>query len=109
MVARRRGSPGAARLLQRRGRERAALLALPRRALSARYLAALVPARALRMTLYAELQVTSNFSFLRGASHPDELVVRAMELGHGAIAIADRNTLAGVVRAHAAGPELGGG
>jgi error-prone DNA polymerase len=59
------------------------------------------------MTLYAELQVTSNFSFLRGASHPDELVLRAMELGHGAVAIADRNTLAGVVRAHAAARELG--
>jgi len=49
---------------------------------------------------YAELQVTSNFSFLRGASHPKELVLAAKELGHRAIAIADRNTLAGVVRAH---------
>ena len=51
---------------------------------------------------YAELQVTSNYSFLRGASHPDELAVRAKELGLDAIAISDRNTLAGVVRAHAA-------
>ena len=59
------------------------------------------------MTIYAELQVTSNFSFLRGASQPTELVLRAQELGHGAIAIADRNTLAGVVRAHAAAKELG--
>jgi len=59
------------------------------------------------MTTYAELQVTSNFSFLRGASQPAELVLRAQELGHGAIAIADRNTLAGVVRAHAAAKELG--
>ena len=51
---------------------------------------------------YAELQVTSNFSFLRGASHPEELVVRAKELGMTAIAVTDRNTLAGVVRAHTA-------
>ncbi len=58
------------------------------------------------MTAYAELQVTTNFSFLRGASHPAELVLRARELGHGAIAVADRNTLAGVVRAHAAAKEL---
>ncbi|MBL8659497.1 MAG: error-prone DNA polymerase [Rhodospirillales bacterium] len=50
---------------------------------------------------YAELQVTSNFSFLRGASHPEELVATAAGLGLRAIAIADRNTLAGVVRAHA--------
>ena len=49
---------------------------------------------------YAELQVTSNYSFLRGASHPEELISRATELGHSAIAITDRNTLAGVVRAH---------
>jgi error-prone DNA polymerase len=59
------------------------------------------------MTVYAELQVTSNFSFLRGASHPADLVLRAQELGHGAIAIADRNTLAGVVRAHAGAKQLG--
>src|ERR1700686_4345061 len=59
------------------------------------------------MTIYAELQVTSNFSFLRGASHPADLVLRAQELGHGAIAIADRNTLAGVVRAHANAKQLG--
>jgi error-prone DNA polymerase len=56
---------------------------------------------------YAELQVTSNFSFLRGASHPQELVREAQALGHRAIAITDRNTLAGVVRAHAAAQELG--
>jgi error-prone DNA polymerase len=53
------------------------------------------------MTAYAELHVTSNFSFLRGASHPEELVAAAAALGHRAIAITDRNTLAGVVRAHA--------
>ena len=51
---------------------------------------------------YAELQVTSNYSFLRGASHPEELVLQAATLGHTAIAITDRNTLAGVVRAHVA-------
>jgi error-prone DNA polymerase len=54
---------------------------------------------------YAELQITSNFSFLRGASHPGELVLQARELGLAAIAIADRNTLAGIVRAHAAARE----
>src|ERR1700726_2348638 len=56
---------------------------------------------------YAELQVTSNFSFLRGASHPDELVVTAAALGHHAIAITDRNSLAGIVRAHHAAKTIG--
>src|SRR5437762_3516142 len=56
---------------------------------------------------YAELDVSSNFSFLRGASHPDELVYTAAELGYRAIAITDRNTLAGVVRAHAAAKSCG--
>ena len=51
---------------------------------------------------YTELQVTTNFSFLRGASHPDELVEQAIELGYEQIAITDRNTLAGLVRAHGA-------
>ena len=59
------------------------------------------------MTAYAELQVTSNFSFLRGGSHPEELVLRAAELGLSAIALTDRNTLAGVVRAHVAAKEVG--
>ena len=54
------------------------------------------------MAAYAELAVTSNFSFLRGGSHAEELVARAAELGLAAIGIADRNTLAGVVRAHVA-------
>ncbi|HYM29744.1 MAG TPA: error-prone DNA polymerase [Candidatus Cybelea sp.] len=57
--------------------------------------------------MYAELQVTSNFSFLRGASHPDELALTAAALGHRAVAITDRNTLAGIVRAHAAAKETG--
>src|SRR5438132_9178604 len=56
---------------------------------------------------YAELQATSNFSFLRGASHPDELVVTAAALGHGAIAITDRNSVAGLVRAHHAAQTVG--
>ena len=51
---------------------------------------------------YAELCVTSNFTFLTGASHPEELMLRAAELGLEAIAITDRNTLAGVVRAYSA-------
>ena len=59
------------------------------------------------MTAYAELQITSNFSFLRGGSHPEELVLRAAELGLSALALTDRNTLAGVVRAHIAAKEVG--
>ncbi|MFT4150585.1 MAG: error-prone DNA polymerase [Paracoccaceae bacterium] len=51
---------------------------------------------------YAELCITTNFSFLRGASHPEELVLRAAELGLAAIAITDRNSVAGVVRAWSA-------
>src|SRR5580698_1088516 len=54
---------------------------------------------------YAELDVTTNFSFLRGASHPDELVYRAAELGYTAIAVTDINSIAGVVRAHQAAKE----
>src|SRR5215213_5852591 len=56
---------------------------------------------------YAELDVTTNFSFLRGASHPDELVYRAAELGYRAIAVTDRNSLAGVVRMHEAAKVTG--
>ena len=59
------------------------------------------------MTGYAELQVTSNFSFLCGASHPEELVAEAAALGHEAVAITDRNTFAGVVRAHVAARDAG--
>src|SRR5437763_3171007 len=55
---------------------------------------------------YAEWDVTTNFSFLRGASHPDELVFRAAVLGYRAIAITDRNTLAGVVRAYDAARQV---
>ena len=56
---------------------------------------------------YAELQAVSNFSFLRGASHAGELVEEAARLGLAAIGIADRNTLAGAVRAHVAAKAAG--
>src|SRR5215475_6662454 len=59
------------------------------------------------MSAYAELAVTTNFSFLRGASHADELITRAKELGLTALGVADRNTVAGVVRAHTAAKEIG--
>ncbi|MDA8420796.1 MAG: PHP domain-containing protein, partial [Pseudomonadota bacterium] len=51
---------------------------------------------------YAELHCVSNFSFLRGASHPGELVEQAVTLGYAALAITDECSLAGVVRAHMA-------
>jgi error-prone DNA polymerase len=57
--------------------------------------------------MYAELHAKSNFSFLEGASHPEELVDRAAELGYAAVAVTDRNSLAGVVRAHVAAKQLG--
>ncbi|MDX2130980.1 MAG: error-prone DNA polymerase, partial [Planctomycetota bacterium] len=63
--------------------------------------------RAVSAPGYCELAVTSNYTFLTGASHPEELVERAASLGHVAAGIADTNTLAGVVRAHAAGKEAG--
>jgi len=59
------------------------------------------------MTGYAELQITTNFSFLRGASHAEELIGRAAELGIAAVGIADRNTVAGVVRAHQQAKQAG--
>ena len=58
------------------------------------------------MTDYAELCVTTNFTFLTGASHPEELITRAAELGLSAIAITDHNSVAGVVRAFSARKEL---
>ncbi|MDP3252613.1 MAG: error-prone DNA polymerase [Hydrogenophaga sp.] len=54
---------------------------------------------------YAELRCLSNFSFLRGASHPEELVERAKKLGYQALAMVDECSLAGVVRAHVAAKE----
>ncbi|MFN3521046.1 MAG: error-prone DNA polymerase [Phenylobacterium sp.] len=59
------------------------------------------------MTRYAELQAVSNFSFLRGASHPGELVATAEGLGMEAIGVCDRNSLAGVVRAWSAAQDRG--
>ena len=54
------------------------------------------------MQRYAELCCMTNFSFLEGASHADELVLQAKALGLAGLGIADRNSLAGVVRAHKA-------
>lgn len=56
---------------------------------------------------YTELHSTSNFSFLRGGSHPEELVAQAAALGYTEIAITDYNTLAGIVRAHVAAKKAG--
>ena len=72
------------------------------------HLAAPSPARAAPTAVrYAELHAKTNFTFLTGASHPDELVARAAELGYVALAITDRESLAGVVRAHAAAKAVG--
>ena len=59
------------------------------------------------MTGYAELQVTTNYSFLRGASHVEELFAQAKLLGLPALGITDRNSLAGIVRAHRQADETG--
>lgn len=56
---------------------------------------------------FTELDTTSNFSFLKGGSHPEEIVKRAYELGYSAVGLADLNTLSGIVRAHFAAKELG--
>lgn len=56
---------------------------------------------------YTELQITSNFTFLRGASHPEELVDYAHALGYTEIAITDRNSFAGIVRGHTAAKAKG--
>src|ERR1700692_4463195 len=56
---------------------------------------------------YAELQCTSHFSFLRGASSCDELFAQAAALGIEALAIVDRNSVAGIVRAHEAAKTTG--
>lgn len=56
---------------------------------------------------YTELQVTTNFSFLRGASHPEEMVEQATAYGYSCIAITDRNSFAGIVRAHVAAKKFG--
>ena len=56
---------------------------------------------------YVELHCKTNFSFLEGASHPDELVAQAARLGYAGMAVTDRNSLAGAVRAHVAAKEVG--
>ncbi|GEP93290.1 PHP domain-containing protein [Chitinophaga terrae (ex Kim and Jung 2007)] len=56
---------------------------------------------------YVELQVTTNYTFLVGGSHPGEIITEAAKLGYSAIAITDRNTLAGMVRAYAAAKQTG--
>ncbi|MGH8766787.1 MAG: PHP domain-containing protein, partial [Burkholderiales bacterium] len=56
---------------------------------------------------YAELHCLSNFTFLRGASHSEELVERAARLGYQALAITDECSMAGIVRAHVAAKEHG--
>jgi DNA polymerase III alpha subunit len=56
---------------------------------------------------YAELQVTTNYSFLRGASHVEELLVAARALGLSTLAVTDHDTLAGIARAHARAAEIG--
>jgi error-prone DNA polymerase len=67
----------------------------------------MVSARGIRVTLYAELQCASHFSFLRGASSADELFATAALLGIEALAITDLNSLSGIVRAHEAAKATG--
>src|SRR5687768_625944 len=69
----------------------------------------MVPAWNLRVKdpEYAELHCLSNFTFLRGSSHPEELVARASQLGYAALAITDECSLSGVVRDHEAARECG--
>jgi DNA polymerase III alpha subunit len=57
--------------------------------------------------MYAELVCRSNYSFLKGASHPEELVRRAAELGLSALALCDDDGLYGAVKAHLEAKELG--
>ena len=59
------------------------------------------------MTEYAELHCLSNFTFLRGASHPEELVETAAKLGYAALAITDECSVSGIVRAHVTAKECG--
>jgi len=65
------------------------------------------PSACVELPAYVELQVTTNYSFLRGASHVEELFATAQALGLPAIAVTDHNTLAGVARAHARAEEVG--
>src|SRR5689334_1631482 len=56
---------------------------------------------------YTELQVTTNFSFLQGASHPEELIEQAFLYGYKEVGITDHNSLAGLVRGHVMAKEKG--
>src|SRR5436189_5561056 len=93
-------------LLLCRRRRRQKILAIPGRSVF-RFIVSMVHSwffcvkRIVSMS-YVELQVTTNFSFLRGASHPEELVEQAAAYGYKEIAITDRNSFAGIVRAHVA-------
>ena len=58
--------------------------------------------------MYSELHCKTNYSFLTGGSHADELVNRAVQLGYRALAVTDENTLAGIVRAFGAVREATG-
>src|SRR5258708_23352922 len=111
MVEARCRAEGGARLFPGRRRCRRALLDLSRRQRRGwgDRLASLVSARNFRMTgaRYVELQCTSHFSFLRGASSCEELFDQAAKLGIEALAIVDRNCLAGIVRAHEAARTAG--
>ncbi|MGI9309284.1 MAG: PHP domain-containing protein, partial [Gammaproteobacteria bacterium] len=60
-----------------------------------------------KKTAYAELHALSNFTFLRGASHPEELVETAAQLGYEALAITDECSVSGIVRAHMAARDAG--
>ena len=66
-----------------------------------------LPPQASPPVRYVELHCKTNFSFLEGASHPDELVAQAARLGYAGMAVTDRNSLAGAVRAHVAAKEVG--
>src|SRR5690606_910083 len=110
MVA--RAEPAHPRLLPGRGPGRPSLRAVPPGPLWRDARAALVHPRTVRMSrldpsgAYAELAAASNFSFLRGASHPKDLVLTALLRGHVGLGLADCNTVAGVVRAWSALKEL---
>ena len=65
------------------------------------------PHSAASISVYAELQVTTNFTFLTGASHPDEYTQQAAALGYTSIAVTDTHTLAGIVRAHIGAKDAG--
>jgi hypothetical protein len=100
MVAERQRNKPDPRLLPRRDNRRSALLDFSRRAGRARW--RLVAARRGRGMNYAELQVTTHFSFLRGVSSAEELFSAAALLGIKALGVTDRNSLAGLDRAHEA-------